>query len=59
MSLFPVDDENVDAMERRDRHDDPEEVVVEELAVLVDIKDEAVELRPVLMSSLFSEGNGR
>lgn len=44
-SLFAVDDEKVDAMERRDRHDEPEEDVVVELAVLVDMKDEAVELR--------------
>lgn len=44
-SLFPVDDENVDPMERRDLHDEPEDDVAVELAVLVDMKEEAVELR--------------
>jgi hypothetical protein len=48
ISLLPVDDENVDAIDSRDRHDEPEEDVVVELAVLVDMKDEAVELRPKL-----------
>jgi hypothetical protein len=45
VSLLPVDDEKVDAIESRDRHDDPDEDVVVELAVLVDMNDEAVELR--------------
>lgn len=48
VSLLPVDEENVDAIESRDRHDDPDEDVVDELAVLVDMNDEAVELRPRL-----------
>lgn len=46
-SLLPVDDEKADAIDRRDRHDELEAEVVFELAVLVDMKDEAVELRPV------------
>jgi hypothetical protein len=46
VSLLPVDDEKVDAIESRDRHDEPDEDVVVELAVLVDMNDEAVELRP-------------
>jgi tryptophanyl-tRNA synthetase len=45
VSLLPVDDEKVDAIESRDRHDEPDEDVVVELAVLVDMNDEAVELR--------------
>jgi hypothetical protein len=48
VSLLPVDEEKVDAIESRDRHDDPDEDVVFELAVLVDMNDEAVELRPRL-----------
>jgi len=47
-SLLPVDEEKVEASDRRDRHDEPEDEVVVELAVLVDMKDEAVELRPIL-----------
>jgi hypothetical protein len=46
LSLLPMDEEKVDAIDSRDRHDDPEEDVVVELAVLVDMNDEAVELRP-------------
>jgi hypothetical protein len=46
MSLLPVAVEKVEAIERRDRHDDPEEDVVLELEVVVDMKDEATELRP-------------
>lgn len=52
MSLLPVELEKVDAMERRDRHDDPEEEVAVELVVVVDMKDEAVELRPAACVSL-------
>jgi len=44
--LLRVDDEKVDAIERRDRHDELEAEVALELAVLVDMKEEAVELRP-------------
>jgi len=43
--LLRVDDEKVDAIERRDRHDELEAEVALELAVLVDMKEEAVELR--------------
>lgn len=47
MSLLPpVEEEKVDAMESRERHDEPEEEVVVVLAVDVDMKDEATELRP-------------
>lgn len=46
ISLLPVDDENDEANERRDRHDEPEDDVADELAVLVDMNDEAVEFRP-------------
>lgn len=46
MSLLPVELENVDAIESRDRHDDPEDDVEFVLEVAVDIKDEATELRP-------------
>lgn len=45
MSLLPVELEKVDARESRDLHDDPEEDVAVELEVVVDMKDEAVELR--------------
>lgn len=44
--LLLVEDEKDDAIDNRDRHDDPDEDVADELAVLVDMKDEAVELRP-------------
>jgi hypothetical protein len=37
--------EKVDVIDRRERHDEADEVVVEELTVLVDIKDKAAELR--------------
>jgi hypothetical protein len=46
ISLRPEDEEKVEAMESRDRHDEADEDVVVELAVLVDMNDEAVELRP-------------
>lgn len=44
--LLLVEEENDEAIDKRDRHDDPDEDVADELAVLVDMKDEAVELRP-------------
>lgn len=46
MSLLPVDEEKVDAIESRDRHDEPEDADELVLEVDVDIKDEATELRP-------------
>lgn len=46
MSLLPVEEEKVDAIESRDRHDEDDEDVVLVLAVDVDMKDEATELRP-------------
>lgn len=45
-SLLAVAEEKVEAMDRRDRHDEPEDDVVVELAVVVDMNDDAVELRP-------------
>jgi len=45
MSLLPVEVEKVDAIESRDRHDDPEDEVVVVLAVEVDMNDDATELR--------------
>lgn len=45
MSLLPVDDENVDASDNRDRHDEAEDDDDFVLEVAVDIKDEATELR--------------
>lgn len=58
MSLFPVEDEKVDAIDKRDRHDEPDDDVADELAVLVDMKDEAVEFRPVSCKSVISNING-
>jgi hypothetical protein len=49
MSLLPVELEKVDAMESRDRHDEPEDEVEFVLDVAVDMKDEATELRPEIM----------
>lgn len=46
--LLLLDEEKVDVIDRRERHDEPDEVVADELTVLVDMKDEAVELRPEL-----------
>jgi hypothetical protein len=40
--------EKVDVIDSRERHDEPDDEVAEELTVLVDMKDEAVELRPEL-----------
>lgn len=54
-SLLPVADEKVDAIESRDRHDDPDEDVVWELDVAVDMKDEATELRPKRREHVESE----
>lgn len=59
VSLLPVEDEKVDAIESRDRHDDPDEDVVVELAVLVDMNDEAVELRPKLGKHIHTTGRRR
>jgi hypothetical protein len=58
VSLLPVDDEKVDAIESRDRHDDPDEDVVVELAVLVDMNDEAVELRPRVCKHILIQPDG-
>jgi tryptophanyl-tRNA synthetase len=58
VSLLPVDDEKVDAIESRDRHDEPDEDVVVELAVLVDMNDEAVELRPKLGKHIHTQPGG-
>jgi hypothetical protein len=44
--LPPEELENVDAMESRDRHDEPEDDDEFVLEVAVDMKDEATELRP-------------
>ena len=49
---MPLADEKVDAIESRDRHDDAEEDVADEVAVLVDMKDEAVEFRPAKHETL-------
>lgn len=46
MSLLPVELENVEARESRERHDEPEEEDELVLEVAVDMKDEATELRP-------------
>lgn len=46
MPLLPDELEKVDAIDNRDRHDDPEEDDELVLEVAVDIKDEATELRP-------------
>lgn len=46
MSLLPVDDENVEAIDNRDRHEDAEDDDEAVLDVAVDMKDEATELRP-------------
>lgn len=46
--LLLLDEENVDVIDSRERHDEPDEEVADELTVLVDMKDEAVELRPGL-----------
>jgi hypothetical protein len=45
ISLLPVELEKEDAMESRDRHDEPEDDVEFVLDVAVDMKDEATELR--------------
>jgi hypothetical protein len=58
ISLRFEDEENVDAMESRDRHDDADEDVVVELAVLVDMNDEAVELRPKLGKHVYTQAGG-
>jgi hypothetical protein len=47
MSLPPEELENVDAIENRERHDEPEDDDEFVLEVAVDMKDEATELRPV------------
>lgn len=46
VSLCPVDVENVDAIERRDRHDEPDDDVEFVAVVLVDARED-MELRPV------------
>jgi hypothetical protein len=46
-SLLLVEDEKVDAIESRDRHDEPEDDVEFVLDVAVDMKEEATELRPI------------
>ena len=46
MSLFTEAVEKVDAIDRRDLHDEAEEEVALEEVVDVDMKEEAVELRP-------------
>lgn len=48
MSLLAVDVEKVDAIESRERHDEPDEDEELVLAVEVETKDEATELRPEL-----------
>jgi hypothetical protein len=45
MSLLPVDEEKVDAIESRDRHDEPEDADELVLEVDVDMNDDATELR--------------
>jgi hypothetical protein len=45
--LPPEELEKVEAMESRERHDDPEEDDEFVLVVAVDMKEDAVELRPV------------
>jgi hypothetical protein len=45
-SLLLVEDEKVDAIESRDRHDEPEDDVEVVLEVAVDMKEDATELRP-------------
>lgn len=49
VSLLTVAEEKVEAMERRDRHDELEDEVAFELIVFVDMKDEALECRRVSM----------
>lgn len=46
VSLLTVAEEKVEAMDRRDRHDELEDEVAFELIVFVDMKDEALECRP-------------
>jgi hypothetical protein len=45
-SLLLVEDEKEDAMESRDRHDEPDDDVELVLEVAVDMNEEATELRP-------------
>jgi hypothetical protein len=44
-SLRPVDDENVEAIDNRDRHDEPDDEVELVAVVFVDARDD-MELRP-------------
>lgn len=46
MSLPPEELEKVDAIENRERHDEPEDDDEFVLEVAVDMKEEATELRP-------------
>jgi hypothetical protein len=46
ISLLPVELEKEEAIESRERHDEPDDDVEFVLDVAVDMKDEAIELRP-------------
>jgi hypothetical protein len=46
ISLLPVELEKEDAIDSRERHDEPDDDVEFVLDVAVDMKEEATELRP-------------
>lgn len=50
LSLLPVELENVDASDRRERHDEPDDDVELVAVVFMDARDE-IELRPRGMSA--------
>lgn len=56
-SLLPVEVEKVDASDRRDRHDEPEDEVELVAVVFVEAKDE-MELRPLCSQLSVARGGG-
>lgn len=58
-ALLVVDEEEkAEAIDKRERHDELDEEVAAELAVLVDMKDEAVEVRPGVGEHMHKRGGG-